>query len=353
MIEEEEKVDTSINEKNQTFPTSIKSKLMIKLRLRQILKEMDNEFPLSELSEIIEYETKGKFNFLELKEIIEKKYPKLISEKKIFLLKYIPLTSIGVNQKSPYITLLNLFNFFEKILGTKIISASFIFYKTALFLKNKYRMSPFEFMFSIGLYTSSLINLQEFFTKIATKLNLDDIDCLLIFKGLDYKNCGKIKINDFILVLNSFSDDKNEGFKKLNENKNKEEEKSAKIMKMFMDKNNINLNKFFDDGKANYVEYKEIKDNLMKEVSNNQNNFEIKEPITEKILDDVLLSVSRNFKIFKDDLENFMNNAKTETIYNYLKLNEIQKYWIKQFISILESINITPKMIFESSAELK
>ena len=52
MIEEEEKVDTSINEKNQTFPTSIKSKLMIKLRLRQILKEMDNEFPLSELSEI-------------------------------------------------------------------------------------------------------------------------------------------------------------------------------------------------------------------------------------------------------------------------------------------------------------
>ena len=64
MIEEEEKVDTSINEKNQTFPTSIKSKLMIKLRLRQILKEMDNEFPLSELSEIIEYETKGKFNFL-------------------------------------------------------------------------------------------------------------------------------------------------------------------------------------------------------------------------------------------------------------------------------------------------
>ena len=356
MLEEEEKVDNSINsinEKNNNFPTSIKSKLMIKLRLRQILKEMENEFPLSKLSEIIEYETKGRFNFLELKQIIEKKYPKMISEKKYFLLKYIPLTSIGVNQKTPYVTLLNLFNFFEKILEKKIISASFIFYKKALFLKNKYRMSPFEFMFSIGLYTSSLINLQEFFTKIATKLNLDDIDCLLIFKGLDYKNCGKIKINDFILVLNSFSDDKNEGFKKLNENKNKEEEKSAKIMKMFMDKNNINLNKFFDDGKANYVEYKEIKDNLMKEVSNNQNNFEITEPITEKILDDVLLSVSRNFKIFKDDLENFMNNAKTETIYNYLKLNEIQKYWIKQFISILESINITPKMIFESSVELK
>ena len=105
MIEEEEKVDNSINDKSQILPTSKKSKLMIKLRLRQILKEMNDELPLSELGEIIEYETKGKFNFLELKQIIEKNYPKLISEKKFFLLKYIPLTSIGVNEKSPYITL--------------------------------------------------------------------------------------------------------------------------------------------------------------------------------------------------------------------------------------------------------
>ena len=352
MIEEEEKVDTSINDKNQTFPTSIKSKLMIKLHLRQILKEMDNEFPLSELSEIIEYETKGKFNFLELKEIIEKKYPKLISEKKMFLLKYIPLTSIGVNQKSPYITLLNLFNFFEKILEKKIISASFILYKTAHFLKNKYRTTPSEFMFSIGLYTSNSINLKEFFTKIATKLNLDDIDCLLIFKGLDFKNCGKIKINDLILVLNSFTDEGSEKFKTLKEKQGKEEEKSAKIMKMFIDKNYINLDKFFDNGNANYVEYKDIKNNLMKEISNNQNNFETSEPITEKIVDDVLLSISRNYKIFKDDLENFLKSAKSDTIHNYIKLNDIQKFWIKQFISTLESINITPKMIFESSAQL-
>ena len=130
MLEEEEKVDNSINsinEKNNNFPTSIKSKLMIKLRLRQILKEMDNEFPLSELSEIIEYETKGRFNFLELKQIIEKKYPKMISEKKYFLLKYIPLTSIGVNQKTPYVTLLNLFNFFEKILEKKNNISEFYF----------------------------------------------------------------------------------------------------------------------------------------------------------------------------------------------------------------------------------
>ena len=350
--EEEEKNESEISTKINIFPTSIKSKLMIKLRLRQTLKEMDKEKPLSELSEDIEYETKGKFNFLEFKQIIEKKYPKLNVGKKIFFLKYIPLTSIGVNHKTPYITLLNLFNFFEKILEEKIISPSFILYKTAHTLKNKYRISPTEFIFSIGLYTSSSINLKEFYTKIAPKLNLDDIDCLVIFKGLDYKNCGKIKMTDFILVLNSFTEDNKEGINILNE-KIKEEEKSAKIVKMFLDKNMIDLNKFFDDGNANYVEYKEIKNSLMKEISNNQNNFESKEPITEKIVDDVLISVSKNYKIFRDDLENFMNSAKTEIlIHNYIKLNDIQKYWIKQFITTTESINITPKMIFESSAQI-
>ena len=352
MLEEEEKVDTSLNNKNNTLPTSMKSKMIIKLRLKQILKEMDKQYLLSSFCEDLDYETKGKFNFLELKEIIDKKYPELNIDKKMFLLKYIPLTSIGVNQKTPYITIINLFNFLEKILEEKIISPSLILYKTAQTLKNKFHISPSEFIYSIGLYTTSIINLREFYTKIATKLNLDDIDCMVIFKGLDYKNCGKIKMNDFILVLKSFSEEGYEIFNALNEKKMKDEEKSARIMKMFLDKNNINLDKFFDDVNVNYMEYTEIKKLFMKELSNNQNNFEKKEPITEKIIDDVLISVSRNYKIFKDDLENFLNNAKRDSIHNYIKLNEIQKHWISQFIKALESINITPKMIFESSSQL-
>ena len=347
---EEEKVDNGKDEINNKYPTSIKSKMIIKVRLGQILREMDKEYPLSELGEDLEYETKGKFNFLELKQIIEKKYLNLNIDKKLFLLKYIPLTSIGVDQKTPFITLLNLFTFFEKILEEKIVCPSFIFYKTVQTLKNKYRILPMEFFYSIGLYTSSVINLKEFYTKIATKLFLDDIDCMLIFKGLDYKNCGKIKINDLILVLNSFYDENNEVFNILNEMK-KEEEKSAKILKMFFDKNNINIDIFFEDGKANYMDYNEIKKNMMKEISNNQNNFEIKEPITEKIVENVLNSISRNFKIFKDDLDNYLKNSKKERIRNYIKLNDIQKYWIEQYIGILKSINITPKMAFESATQ--
>ena len=346
MIEEEEKGDNNI------YPTSIKSKIFIKDRLIQILKKMDIEHPLSEFVEDIEYETQGKFTFLELKEILEKKYPKLLSEEKLFLLKYIPLTSIGVNQKTPFITLLNLFTYFEKIMESKIISPTLILYKTAEILKNKYHTSTLEFIYSIGFYSSSVININEFYTKIAPKLNLDDISCMVIFKGLDYKNSGKIKIIDFILVLDSYRDNSNENIY-LYPRTMKEEEKNAKILKLFMDKNSINIDTFFLDGQANFMNYADIKNNIMKEISNNQNNFKIKEPINEKIVDSVLLSISKNYKIFKDDLDNYLQTSRVENMHNFIKLNDIQKYWIKRYLKILDSINISPKMAFESAAQSK
>ena len=103
MLEEEEKVNNKMNESENIYPKSIKSKMIIKLRLRQILREMNKEYPLSEFGEDIDFEYKGKFNFLELKEIIDKKYTSLSLDKKLFLLKYIPLSSIGINEKMPFI----------------------------------------------------------------------------------------------------------------------------------------------------------------------------------------------------------------------------------------------------------
>ena len=345
MIEEEEKV-------NINFPTSVKSKKIIKDRLNQILRKMDLEHPLSEFVEDLEYETKGKFTFLELKEIIDNKYPKLTTQEKYFLLKYIPLTSIGVNDKTPYITLLNLFKYFEKIIEEKIISPSFILYKTAETLKNKFHTSTLEFIYSIGFNSTSIINLKEFYTKIAPKLNLDDIDCIVIFKGLDYKRCGKIKIMDFVLVLDSYRDNSVDN-RYLYPHTMKEGEKNAKILKLFLDKNSISLDKLFEDGQVNYMDYGDIKSNIMKEISNNQNNFKIKDPINERTVDSVLFSVKRNFKVFRDDLENFMHTTKIDTLKDYIKLNDIQKFWIKEYIKRLDSINITPKMAFESAAQKK
>ena len=109
----------------------------------------------------------------------------------------------------------------------------------------------------------------------------------------------------------------------------------------------------FQDGQVEFMNYADIKNNIMKEIDNNQNNFKLKEPVNEKMVDSVLMSVSRNFKIFRDDLDNFMQSTKIESFQNYIKLNDIQKYWIKKYIKMIESINITPKMAFESSVQPK
>ena len=337
---------------NNIYPNSLKSKIIIKDKLNKILKKMNSEHPLTEFAEDLEYETKGKFTFLELKKILYEKYPKLLQEEKIFLLKYIPLTSIGINQETPFITLLNLFRYFEKIIEEKIFSPSLILYKASEVIKIKYNISTLEFVYSIGLYSSSVINLSEFYTKFARKLNLEHFSCMMIFKGLDYKKNGKIKVKDFIIVLDSYRENSYDN-RYLYHRSIKEEEKDARILKLFLDKNSINIDKFFIDGQANIMNYTDIKNNLMKEIINNQNNFRIKEPINEKTIDNVLLSVSKNFKIFKDDLENFMESSKPEVVHKYIKLNDIQKYWIKRYIKILESINISPKMAFDSASQSK
>ena len=54
MLEEEEKVNNKTNESENIYPKSIKSKMIIKLRLRQILREMNKEYPLSEFGEDID-----------------------------------------------------------------------------------------------------------------------------------------------------------------------------------------------------------------------------------------------------------------------------------------------------------
>ena len=334
------------------YPTSAKSKQIIKEKLGQILNKMNMEHPLCEFAEDLEFETKGRFTFLELKEIIDNKFPKLSNEEKIFLLKYIPLTSLGIDNKTPYVTLLNLFSYFEKILDERIISPSLIFYKTANIIKYKFRTTTLEFIYSIGFYSSSVINLNEFYIKLASKLQLDEITCMMIFKGLDYKNSGKIKIIDFVLVIDSYRDNSNDN-RYLYPQNMREEEKNAKILKLFLDKNSITLDKLFQDGQAEFMNYSDLKNGIMRIIDNNQNNFKLKEPVNEKMVDSVLKSVSRNFKIFKDDLENFMQSTKVESIHNYIKLNDIQKYWIKKYMKMLESINITPKMAFESSAQSK
>ena len=82
-----------------TISISNSTKLTSKNHLTEILDYMDNEYPLSDLAELIEKETGGKFTQLTFREILEKVYPDLIINDKIFLINHIPLSKVGIKKK--------------------------------------------------------------------------------------------------------------------------------------------------------------------------------------------------------------------------------------------------------------
>ena len=335
----------SSQKENPTNSSLNISKTEIKENLNNILKNMNNEYPLSQLCEYVEKETGGKFSFLTFREIIDNLYPDIQREDKIYLLKYISLSSLGINEKSPLISLLSLFSFFEKILNEKILSPSLIFYKVGEIIEKKYNLSTLELIYKFNLTLETEVNDIEFYTSFSQKLLLDEMTSIVLFNGIDYKKKRKIKIEDLVLVIDSYRDNY------LEENKIDDDSiKKAQILKMFMDKNFITIDQLFEGSEYNYLYYDELKSRIMKEIKLAQNNFTENEPINESIVDNVLTHLSKNDKIFKDSFEKyFPKDNKNSDLNNEIILSDLQKYWINKFLDFLSLVSITPKMIFESS----
>ena len=322
------------------------SKSEIKQNLYNILNNMNNEYPLSQLCEYVEKETGGKFSFLTFREIIDNLYPDIQRSDKIYLLKYMSLNSLGVTENNPLISLLSLFSFFEKILNDKILSPSLIFYKVGEIIQTKYNLSTLELIYKLNLTLESEVNEFEFYTFFSQKLLLDEITSIVLFNGVDYKKRKKIKIEDLVLVIDSYRDNF------LEENKIDDDSKiKAQILKMFMDKNFITIDQLFEGAEYNYLKYDELKSRIMKEIRLAQNNFSENEPINESIVDNVLTHLSKNDKIFKDSFEKYFpkEKKKSDLDKNEIILSDIQKYWINKYLDMLSSVSITPKMAFEAA----
>ena len=322
------------------------SKKEIKEKLREILSKMNSEYSLSQFCEYIENETGGKFSFLTFRELLDKIYPDIQQGDKIYLLKYMSLSSLGVSENSPLISLLNLFSFFENLLNEKILSPSFIFYKVADIIQKKFNLSTLELIYKFNLTLETEVNLNDFYTSFSQKLYLDNISSIILFKGLDYKKKEKIRIEDLVLVIDSFRDDS------LEENKIDDDAvKKAQILKMFMDKNFITVDQLFEDAELNYLKYDDLKSRIMKEIKLSQKNFNEEEPINESVVDNVLTHLSKNDKIFKDSFEKYLpNDNKKIEEKNKIILNDIDKYWINKYLDMLASVSITPKMAFEAAS---
>ena len=333
-----------------TISMSNSTKYSSKMHLSEIFDYMDNEYPLSDLAELLEKETGGKFTQLTFREILDRVYPELTMSDKIFLIKHIPLSKVGITPYSPLIFILYFFKFVQGITKEKILSPSLIFYSLADKLQYSHGMTTIDFFESLGLRPEMEIKMEDFYLNYSKKLGLEDMDNIILFKSVDYDKDGKIKIEDLILVIDSYRNDN------LNEKYLTGDislQNDSNLFKIFLEKNFITLDLIYEKAEYNYMNYIDIKSFLINEMYNYK-RFSDKQDtnINETIIENVLSAIKRNEKIFKNDLRNYLgelifNQEKNiNDINDSINLDEKQKYWINKFLDMINAAKTTPKMIF-------
>ena len=128
-----------------TISISNSTKYSSKIHLSEILEYMDSEYPLSDLAELLEKETGGKFTQLTFRQILDTIYPDLSVSDKIFLINHLPLSKVGITPYSPLIFLLYLFKYIESIIKEKIFSPSLIIYSLADKIQFSHSMTTIDF----------------------------------------------------------------------------------------------------------------------------------------------------------------------------------------------------------------
>ena len=338
-----------------TLSVSNTTKLSSKIHLSEIFAFMDNEYPLSDLAELIEKETGGKFTQLTFREILDKIYPDLTISDKIFLIKHIPLSKVGITPYSPLMFLLYLFQYIQSITKEKIFSPSLIFYSLADKLQYSHGMTTIDFFESLELKPEMEISKEEFYLNYGKKFGLDELENIILFKSVDYNKDGKIKIEDLILVIDSYRND-NLNDKYLTGDISMQND--VNLFKIFLEENFITLDLIYENAEYNYMRYIDIRSFLINEIYNYK-RYTGKEDINinESIIDNVLNAIKRNEKIFINDLKNYLgefifNRGKNiNEINDAINLNDKQKYWINKYIDMIKAGKSTPKMIFNLSAK--
>ena len=314
--------------------------------LNTIINLMSLEFSLSDLAELIESETGGLFTFKQLYDIINKQYKKLTKKDKKDLIKYLPLSLLNINLENPYIELLSLFNYFSELLGTKINSPSLILYEISKRLKEDYKKSTVEFFVSNNIEISGKINLKRLIELFHEKLKIDENEVRIFYDIMNYDNENEIKIENIILTIDSFRDDNNNDI--LNE-----KDKSILFSNIIFDKIFLDIDKLFQEGKTEYIEYSELKNKILEEINNNNEYLNKNENIDEVLLDNIFKLILKEDKLYYKEYK----SALFESIYklknNKIKLTVTQKYWLNRYVDKLLSKSIEPKELFKESNSIK
>jgi Ca2+-binding EF-hand superfamily protein len=316
-----------------------------KSKLRSILLAMNNETPWDDFCDYLEKESNGKSTFTQFKDLIEKYYPTSNKNDKLYLLDQIKLNQQGL------ISTYELFLYFSRVIGKKFSSPVLAFYHIAFILESNLNISTLEFIYKCELRLDSEININEFYKYISNKLNLDDLCTIIIFKGIDYQKRGKIKIEDFVLVVDSYREDF-----LVEKEKPRDINSDLRVFRRLLDDNYLSVSIFYEKlGMEGFAFYSELFRCIKQELSKY-------EQFDENTLKHILNTLKQNdTKVYKDELEKFIeaipveNTVKSEIgnkNKNYtIKLNDSQIYWINKLVVTLDSISVTPEMAFTTSLE--
>ena len=115
------------------------------------------------------------------------------------------------------VNLTQLMNTYARILGMTIFSTKLLFYNIADHLQYQKKISTIEFVFRQNLTLGQELTINEFYSNIIKPLNLKDIEGITVFKALDVNKRQKIRVEDFVIVIDSYRDDNSFYAKKISE----------------------------------------------------------------------------------------------------------------------------------------
>ena len=263
---------------------------------RIILLHLNKKIPLTLFCEYLEEKTGGYFSLLTFKTLLYEFYQNPKNDLNELFQK-IPLTPFKLSDKNGFISLLDLYKYFANTIDYMIVSPLITLYKIAEFVFYKKRKSILDYLIDIGIKKNEELNIEEFSEKMKkeTELDLEKMDFITLFKCFDYQHKGKIRIEDLVLVIDTYTEyiPKEQNTVSLNQenmlailekypidfmktifNENKDKRidintfitNYVKVIQFFPDKEKISsiMKKFFDDNKKSFINYNDLMELLPK-----------------------------------------------------------------------------------------
>ena len=312
---------------------------------RIILLHLNKKIPLTLFCEYLEEKTGGYFSLLTFKTLLYEFYQNPKNDLNELFQK-IPLTPLKLSDKNGFISLLDLYKYFANTIDYMIVSPLITLYKIAEFVFYKKSKSILDYLIDIGIKKNEELNIEELSEKMKkeTELDLEKMDFITLFKCFDYQHKGKIRIEDLVLVIDTYTEyiPKEQNTVSLNQEN----------MLAILEKYPIDFMKtIFNENKDKRIDINTFITNYVKNIQ----FFPDKEKISsimKKFFDDN----KRSSINYNDLMELLPKKDKTykQTISFPFRLSSFQKKNIQTFKRILNECNIsTDKLFYNSTPDAK